>query len=479
MKFNFFKKLFFFLIVINFATGKTDCKAQNSFEEFNIVLNDEELNLETVLSKYIQFKSVSGSEKEAGEFIKDICIENDLFITQMGDEDGNYNFSASVRPLSENLPNIIFLNHIDVVPAGEEDKWTHPPYSGEIIGDDIWGRGAFDNKGAAIMQLASVIEISKQYANTEVPYNVTFLAVSCEETQCEGGVKYVVENYFNQLNPAVVIGEGPPQVKGILKSDPTAPVFGISVAHKRPFWLRLEIDIQTSGHGSITPLQYANKEMVFALNNLMKKKQKPIFNDLNVDLLKQLGELEKGIYGSVLKHPRFFKPLIVPKLRKQPEMFALFSNTITVTSIESNNNVVNVVPNKVTALLDCRLQPLELEDDFLKQLKKRLKNDNIKITVLNELPEVEPNQIDTFFYDNLKEAILDGYPNSNVIRVLLPSFNDVGVFRSKGIPGMSSIPVIIDEEYLKSIHTYNERVPLKILAQGKNVYVDFVKKCFN
>ncbi len=44
------------------------------------------------------------------------------------------------------------------------------------------------------MQLASVIELNSLYQNKTIPYNVTFLAVSCEETQCDGGIKYVVDN---------------------------------------------------------------------------------------------------------------------------------------------------------------------------------------------------------------------------------------------------------------------------------------------
>src|SRR5271166_1842625 len=39
-------------------------------------------------------------------------------------------------------PNLVFAGHTDVVPAGDETAWRHPPFGGEIAGDKLYGRGA-------------------------------------------------------------------------------------------------------------------------------------------------------------------------------------------------------------------------------------------------------------------------------------------------------------------------------------------------
>jgi carboxypeptidase PM20D1 len=469
-------KLHFYLFLFLFSIS-TAIYAQPKNNKFLIQSGEEQWSIEQILSEYIQVKSVSGSEKEAGEFLKNICLDNSLHITQMGDSDGNYNFTASIRSLSSGLPNIIFLNHIDVIPAGDTSQWEHPPFSGHISDTEIWGRGAFDNKGAAIMQLASIIEIARYFNNKPIPYNITFLAVSCEETQCEGGVKYVIDNYFKKLNPEVIIGEGPPALTNILSSDPDAHIFGISVAHKRAFWVQLELEVKTSGHGSVTPIEYANKEMVIALDRLVNEKRKAIFNPLNTGLLKQLGKLEKGIPAFVLKHPRLFKSLVVPQLRKKPELFALFTNTITLTSIDSDNKVVNVIPNKISALLDCRLLPSESSTDFLLDLKRLLNNNAIKISIINEMPVLKPASEKNLFYKNIESVLSENYPESHVVKVFLPNFNDADIFRSKGVPAFSTIPVKLKTEYLTCVHSFNERIPKTILAEGQKNYSDFLKKC--
>ena len=60
--------------------------------------------------------------------------------------------------------------------------------------------------------------------------------------------------------------------------------------------------------------------------------------------------------------------------------------------------------------------------------------------------------------------------------VFTPNFNDTGIFRSKGIPAFSTIPVKLDTEYLSYIHNYNERIPKKILTEGREVYLDFIER---
>ena len=223
---------------------------------FRISVNNKQLTAPEVLSIYIQQKSLSCEELNAGEWLKNVCRENDLHISSYGSENGNYNFAASLFPLETNLPNIILLNHIDVVDAGDTSIWKHPPFAGVIAEEAVWGRGAFDNKGAAIMPLFSLLKFKQKLQNDNVKYNVTFLAVSCEETMCEGGADYVLENHFKELHSITVIGEGATELSQLINSKKDEFVFGISLGHKRPLWLELNLNTPNSGHSSVTPSEY-------------------------------------------------------------------------------------------------------------------------------------------------------------------------------------------------------------------------------
>jgi acetylornithine deacetylase/succinyl-diaminopimelate desuccinylase-like protein len=239
--------------------------------------------------------------------------------------------------------------------------------------------------------------------------------------------------------------------------------------------LNLELETNTIGHGSITPLEYANKEMVSALDHLLKKKNRIIFNDLNISFIKGIGEHKKGLVKTVLKHPKYFRALFTPRLRKQPEIFALFSNTITLTNIYTNNDSFNKIPSKIGAYLDCRLMPSTNENEFIAEVKKRLKNDNIKINIVELAIKSEASSIESIYYQGLEKAIIKKYENAEVMPILLPNINDLGVFRTKGIPCYASVPIMLSRKQAESVHNENENISIPLLYDGSDVYYNFLK----
>ena len=59
---------------------------------------------------------------------------------------------------SKNNPNttLLFYNHYDVQPIEPLELWNDPPFSGKIIGNRIFGRGASDDKGELITRIKAV-----------------------------------------------------------------------------------------------------------------------------------------------------------------------------------------------------------------------------------------------------------------------------------------------------------------------------------
>jgi succinyl-diaminopimelate desuccinylase len=55
-------------------------------------------------------------------------------------------------------PHLMLAGHTDVVPPGDETKWTHPPFSAEIADGVLYGRGAVDMKGAIACKLAAALD---------------------------------------------------------------------------------------------------------------------------------------------------------------------------------------------------------------------------------------------------------------------------------------------------------------------------------
>jgi len=61
---------------------------------------------------------------------------------------------------NSSLKPVLFMGHMDVVPVGEDtlSQWKHPPFSGVVANDQIWGRGTIDDK-STIMALMEAMEM--------------------------------------------------------------------------------------------------------------------------------------------------------------------------------------------------------------------------------------------------------------------------------------------------------------------------------
>ena len=55
-------------------------------------------------------------------------------------------------------PHLVLAGHTDVVPPGDEQRWRHGPFAGEIVDGVLFGRGAVDMKGAIACQVAAVLD---------------------------------------------------------------------------------------------------------------------------------------------------------------------------------------------------------------------------------------------------------------------------------------------------------------------------------
>ena len=88
-------------------------------------------------------------------------------------------------------PMLVFAGHTDVVPTGELDAWTRPPFSAEVSGGMLHGRGAADMKGS----LAAMVVAMETLLAEDRPLagRIGFLITSDEEGPARDGTVRVME----------------------------------------------------------------------------------------------------------------------------------------------------------------------------------------------------------------------------------------------------------------------------------------------
>jgi succinyl-diaminopimelate desuccinylase len=149
-------------------------------------MNKDELGI--LASKFIEFPSITPTSAGSIEFIQNFLLNEgfECFVKEFDSEDGSTNTVKNIYAQRGSIgPNICFLGHLDVVPPGNLEDWKYDPFSGVIVEDVLFGRGAVDMKGPIASALAAFIE----FKNSNKDAKMSFLLTSDEEGLARGGIR--------------------------------------------------------------------------------------------------------------------------------------------------------------------------------------------------------------------------------------------------------------------------------------------------
>lgn len=125
-------------------------------------------------------------------------------------------FSEPGFPDVENLyarlgntgPNLCFAGHTDVVPPGDLDAWTSPPFAAAIRQGVLYGRGAVDMKGEIACFIAA-IKRYLAYDKGSLPGSISLLITGDEEGDSVNGTVKVLDwlKARGEVLHACIVGE--------------------------------------------------------------------------------------------------------------------------------------------------------------------------------------------------------------------------------------------------------------------------------
>ena len=106
-------------------------------------------------------------------------------------------------------PTVLCYGHYDVQPAEPLEAWSSPPFEARVRtserGEDLYARGAADDKGQILIQVAAVEALLATQGR--LPVNVRFLYEGEEEVGSAAVTRYVRENAARLAADAVVVSD--------------------------------------------------------------------------------------------------------------------------------------------------------------------------------------------------------------------------------------------------------------------------------
>jgi len=103
--------------------------------------------------------------------------------------------------ISDDLPTVLVYGHYDVQPPDPLDLWHSPPFEPVIKNDNIYARGACDDKGQMYMHVKA---FESMMAAGELPCNIKFMLEGEEEVGSENLGPFL-EEYKDKLKCDVIL----------------------------------------------------------------------------------------------------------------------------------------------------------------------------------------------------------------------------------------------------------------------------------
>jgi acetylornithine deacetylase len=250
----------------------------------------------------IAFESDEGRELDIQHHLADLLsgmgMRTDLWEIDLDDVRRHPSYGAEIereRALGllgswggDQGPALILNGHVDVVPAGELERWSVPPYRGTVRDGRVYGRGAVDMKGGLSCAIHAVRALMA--AGIKLAGSVMIQPVAGEE---DGGVGTLAAMLRGHVADAAIVLE--PTELAVAPAQGGALSFRITVPGQAAHGA-----LRTEG---VDPMDYFDR-IHTALRQLEHDRNRrlthPLFADYDIPFAICVGKVQAGIWASTV-----------------------------------------------------------------------------------------------------------------------------------------------------------------------------------
>jgi acetylornithine deacetylase/succinyl-diaminopimelate desuccinylase-like protein len=414
------------------------------------------------LGEYIRVRTVNppGNETAGAKWLQQALAREGIAAQIFESSPGRGNLYARLPGNGSRRP-IVLLSHIDVVPA-TDSAWQVGPWSGETRHGAVWGRGALDMKGTAIVELMTLIALKRR--GVPLSRDIILVANADEETGSTGAEWFAREKRGLLRDAEFLLNEGGHNRLG---PEGQTEYYGIGVTEKVPYWLRISAR-GSPGHGSIPRPDNAAARIARALGRVAAYRTPVKLTPPAEQYFRDLATRERD--------PRQRRWLADPAAALRDSAGARFfasnlywdailRNTISITALKGSDKT-NVIPPEASAELDVRLLPGERPADFLRELRRVIADSLVEITPLRPERQATTSPLDGPMIAAIREAVQAMEPGALITTPMLAGYTDSYYYRAIGIGAYGISPFRLSEEDARTVHGNDERVTVENLRFG-------------
>lgn len=364
---------------------------------------------------------------------------------------------------------ILLMSHYDVVPVepATRNQWKQEPYSGAIVGDTIWGRGAIDDKTAGIAILETLERLLEE--NFQPQRDIYFALSHDEEKGGSRGAAFIADYFAEKdIEFDFILDEGGAITEGIIPGV-EKEVALIGIAEKG--YLNLELSTSLAGGHSSIPLGTNSIDVITA--GLARLRSNPFPARLSKPLklfFDHLGPESSLAMKFAFTNADVLEPLILHGLSQIPQGKANIRTTMVPTIISSGIKE-NVIPKVASANINLRIIPGETVASAIEYVRRTLADDRIQVRALDGASDPsDVSDVNSDAYETIYRSVREIFPEVVVAPHLLVGGTDSRYFADFTKQTFRFRPLRINPDNIQTFHGLNERVLISDLEDSIRFY---------
>ncbi|PHN08102.1 M20 family peptidase [Flavilitoribacter nigricans] len=369
---------------------------------------------------------------------------------------------------------ILLMSHYDVVPVEPATihNWRQPPYSGAIVADTIWGRGAIDDKTAGIAILETFEQLLQEGYR---PRRDIYVALSHDEEKGGSRGASSMAAYLQERGVRFdyILDEGGAITEGIIPGV-EKEVALVGIAEKG--YLNLELSTSLSGGHSSIPLGTNSIDVLTA--GLARLRANPFPARISEPLklfFDYLGPESTLAMKFAFTNADVLEPLILQGLSQIPQGKANIRTTM-VPTIFSSGIKENVIPKVASANINLRIIPGETVESAIAYVRKTLDDDRIRIQAQDGASDPSKvSDVESEAYEMVCRSVREIFREVVVAPHLLVGGTDSRYFAELTDHIFRFRPLRVNPDNIQSFHGLNERVTVADLENSIRFYYQLVR----
>lgn len=346
---------------------------------------------------------------------------------------------------------LLFLAHLDVVPAHRED-WSMDPFT--LTEEDGWwyGRGTEDNKAGAAFLVHGLIRARREGF---VPNRDWVVALTSDEETDSDGIQWLVTEGRDLIGePELALNT---DAGGGILSAGRETMFLVQASEKVYLTFVLEVTDE-GGHSSLPTPDNPINALARGLARLADHRFPVSMNEVTRGFFARSAAFAEGDLAADMRSVATDPPdsSAVARLSQSPFYNALLRTTCAATRLEGGH-ADNALPQTARATVNCRVLPGEPLDAVESTLHAVLADPRIRISRKNDPTPSSPSPLRPEVMEPIEAIVAEMWPGVAVVPEMSTGATDGSYVRNAGIPVYGTGAIFGDPEDARS-HGRDERV---------------------